>query len=296
MSKVDMTPPKGEVFDKSVMRLNVDESVILDQIKANIQLQVPQLQVFQETSQPIAIVGGGWSLNDTLDELLELYFDGVPICALNGAANWLMDQNIRPSMQIIMDARPDNIEFLSRDIPRCRYFLASQCHPSLFEKAMGRDLSIFHLSSGDDEVIEKVLKDYYYGRLHKVPPAGSVGNTAMMLCRMLGYRFQHLFGIDSCYSPRMEHHAYPQPINDRDAYRVFWTAGREFVCSGWHASQAINFQEVVMANGDHMCLNVHGDGLIAHLVKTGATFIDEGKCDDPSVDPVKFEKEKAGKS
>ena len=127
--------PEGNIplkFHDGTNKLNVHKNKIIHHVKRNIRLQLPQMDCHLPTNNPVALVAGGWSLNETFDELRELYFDGVPLVALNGAGNWLMERNIRPAMQVVMDAREDNQVFVETLIPRCRYFLASQCHPSLF--------------------------------------------------------------------------------------------------------------------------------------------------------------------
>jgi hypothetical protein len=280
-SKVKTPPENTEKWGTAIMQLNTDADRLYENIRTNIRRQIPQLKAYDENPNHIAIVGGGWSLEETFDELRELYFDGVKICALNNAANWLMERNIKPSMHVLIDARPDNMYFVEEPIPHCKYFLASQCDPSLFDACEDRDLNIFHLSNGKEEcpTEEGILEEHYRGRYQRVPAAGTVGNSAIMLCRLLGFRFQHLFGYDSCFSPDGRHHAYPQALNDDDPRKKIWVEGREFDCSYWHASQAINFQKLLLANGQLLELSVHGDGLIAHIVKCGASVKIEERDD-----------------
>jgi hypothetical protein len=88
-----------------------------------------------------------------------------------------------------------------------------------------------------------------------------------MLCRILGFEFQHIFGVDSCYAPTGEHHAYPQALNDDEGSGTFKTSdGRVFRCSAWQASQAQTFMEMVQVYHKEIQISVHGDGLIAHLL------------------------------
>jgi hypothetical protein len=104
-----------------------------------------------------------------------------------------------------------------------------------------------------------------------------VGLRAITLARMMGFRFMHLFGFDSCYSPEGKLHAYEQDWNTEGSGRMYWamtgpngSEGREFRCSTWQASQAQNFKDFLALNGKHFRLQIHGDGLLAYMLKTGA--------------------------
>jgi hypothetical protein len=45
---------------------------------------------------------------------------------------------------------------------------------------------------------------------------------------------------------------------------------QRFVCSVWQAKQATDFLELIKERGELFQLNVHGPGLIATMVRTGA--------------------------
>lgn len=278
MSFMASVPEGTRRWDTSVMRLNVKTDVILNNIRSSIQRQLPQFQPYEESAERIAIVGGGWSLEDTFEELRELYFNGVKLVALNGAANWLLERNLKPAMHIVMDARTDNISFLEKPIPRCKYFLASQCDASLFDACMDRDLRIFHVISSESEEERKILNEFYKERWTQVPGAGTVGIVAILLCRMLGFKYQHVFGLDSCYAPDGRHHSYKQEMNENEGSADFWCGGRKFRCSAWQASQASNFLAVVKHHGDLLQLAIHGDGVLAHLVKLGSDMAEAGEA------------------
>ncbi len=269
--------------------LNVSRETIIENVRSNLRRHVPQLNVHAPTDRPVALVAGGWSLNETFHELRDLYFAGVPMVALNGAGNWLMERNIRPAMQVVIDARPDNMAFIEEPIPQCKYFLASQCDPMLFNICKDRETYIFHILSlgkdgdadedslvppaegPDDDVERAMIRDYYRDRWCHVPGGGTIGMRSISLARILGYQLMHVFGLDSCLSPDGENHAYPQDWNKPDQKQLdVWCGMREFRCSNWHIGQADQFHKYVVACGDHFTLDVHGDGLIAHMMKIGA--------------------------
>ena len=282
--------------------VNVSDETLMANVKSNIRRHLPQLDVFALSEKPIAIVAGGWSLVDTFDKIREYYFNGMPLIALNGAGNWLMERNVRPSIQIVMDARPENLVFIEKPIPRCRYFIAAQCDPILFDVCEGRDVTIFHMLSTDsDEEVEveadadadaaaekapavtngerkgirlerDLLDKYYKERWRGVPGGGTIGVRSISLTRIIGYEFMHIFGLDSCLSPEGVNHPWEQDWNKPDKNIIdVWCAMRKFRCSGWHTAQADQFYKYVQTCGEHFNLSVHGDGLIAHMMKTGAS-------------------------
>lgn len=259
----------------SGFRVNTNEDKILENINSSIRRQLPQFDPHPDRPGEVAIVGGGWSLDEK--EILETCWKtGAPIIALNGAGKWLMERNIRPAVLMVLDARPQNAEFIV-DIPGCKYMIASQCDPTVFEACEG-EAYIYHVVSTDDESETKDLLDRFYQKAWVNVIGGStVGLRSITLARMMGFRFMHLFGFDSCMSPEGEMHPYPQEWNVEGCGRMYWSVngpngseGREFVCTTWQASQAQNFRDFLAKNGNHFRLSIHGDGLLAYILKTGA--------------------------
>jgi hypothetical protein len=95
---------------------------------------------------------------------------------------------------------------------------------------------------------------------------------AIPLLRMLGFKRFHLYGFDSCLTD--EHHAYAQPENDSEHVVSATVGGRVFRCHVWMLSQAQEFIDLVKFMGDEIDLQVHGDGLISHIIETGAAIDD----------------------
>lgn len=268
--------PEGNIpllFNEGPNPLNVHKNKIIHHVKRNIRLHLPQMDCHMPTDRPVALVAGGWSLDETFDELRDLYFDGVPLVALNGAGNWLMERNIRPAMQVVMDAREDNRVFVETPIPHCRYFLASQCHPSLFEACKDRETFIFHIRScGEESREEEILNEYYNENWRHIPGGGTVGVRSISIMRILGYQLIHVFGLDSCLSPTGKNHAYKQEFNASDKKVLpVWIGPHKFECSGWHAIQAHQFKQYIENHGEHFSLQVHGNGLIAQMMRLGAS-------------------------
>lgn len=259
--------------------MNVDDTVVLEQIAHNIRLGHTQL--CQQSPKPdrVVLVGGGPSLKTTEAELVALVHQGAKLVTTNGAYRWCLERNLKPNAQILLDARPGNAKFLEPDVPGCRYYLASQCHPSTFAAVQGREhVAIWH--SIDPDGSRAALLDAYYLRQWQGITGGTTVITrAIGLLRTLGYLRFDLFGVDSCWLDGA-HHAFAQPENDRDKRLLFTVhptgapeKSRQFWCAPWHVKQFDDFLQFIRTSGQHFALNVHGEGLIAYALQTSADLV-----------------------
>ncbi len=257
--------------------INIDNAALLENLNHSIRLGYPQVwRTGAMNPARVAIVGGGPSLNHTVEELVDLYHAGAKIVALNGAARWLMERNIRPSAHIILDGRAANAEFvLEKEIPQCRYYFASQVHPDVWAKVAGFEhVAIFH-DAGDASACE-VLNSYYLKHWQGVPGGTTVGTRAIGLMRMLGFLRFDMFGFDSCWMDG-EHHAYAQSQNAKEAkYSLTIQAGdgstepRTFSVAPWHLKQLDDLLLFIRSSGNSFMLNIHGDGLLAYALRAGS--------------------------
>lgn len=134
-------------------RVNVTDEVILANVASSIRRGHPQVRPQKPSHDRIALVGGGPSLNDTVDELKDLLQEGAKLVTVNGAYQWCLERNLTPQTQIVMDARASNARFLDPALPRCNYLLASQCAPESWDRVEGRpNVWIFHAAAGSDEI------------------------------------------------------------------------------------------------------------------------------------------------
>lgn len=269
-----------KVLDGIVLEgaINTSDDMLRANVAHAIRLGHPQVWTQPPQVDRVCIVGGGPSLDDpeVASELRELIFDGAKVVTVNGAYRWCIDRNIRPSAQIVLDARPGNARFVNPAIPQCRYLLASQCHADTWREVSGRpNVWIWH-AAGPDSDIKDMLDDFYSKNWTPIAGGTTVAMRAITLLRALGFLRMDLFGADSC-AIRDRHHAYDQPENDGDVLRPFHVhptghpeLGRTFWCAGWHIKQLEDFLQTVRVNGDQFLLNVHGAGLLAYALRSSA--------------------------
>ena len=207
-------------------------------------------------------------MNDYTDEIIELRAGGMPMVTTNGTYNWAIANGMNPSMQLLIDAREFNKRFVSPVVDGCKYMIASQADPAVFEGLPLDRTYVWHVSLAK-EVGD--LLDELYPVWFACPGGSTVTLRGLCLLRMLGFHKIHVYGFDSCYREDA-HHAYDQPENDYKKPRMLPVSvgGRVFSCDPWMYSQAREFLQMVGMFGDELDLNVKGDGLIAHMIKTGA--------------------------
>ena len=258
-------------------RANVADEALMANIRHAVRQGHPQAFNQAPQGDVVAILGGGPSLEHTVDELREVLFEGALLVTVNGAYQWAIEHNFKPKAQVVCDARESNARFVDPEIPDCRYYLASQCHPQTWAAVKGRPLvGIYHAMGPEDSEHKKFLDSYYLGNWQGVAGGTTVTSRALGLLRMLGYLRFHLFGVDSCFFDRV-HHAYAQPENDRDKVLTVKAAPtghdeleRSFQVAPWHLKQVEDMLRFIKVNGDKFLLNIHGDGLLAHVVGTNA--------------------------
>lgn len=246
--------------------LNITEEQAKKNILENIKGDWLQIAPHDTNDVDVMILGGGPSLNDHWDEIKKLRDDGVKLICTNGTYAQAIEHGLKPSALVMVDARPFNARFTKPVIDDCKYFIASQCDPSVFEGLPKDRTYMWHAST---QMVRDAL-NARYETWWGVQGGSTVLLRAIPLMRMLGFKNFHLFGCDSCLVDN-KHHAYAQPENDKEfVMPISVSDGRVFQCHSWMASQAQEFIETIKFMGNEIQLEVHGDGLLAHILKTGA--------------------------
>lgn len=241
---------------KFIDGINVSEEQRTAQVLAACKRKLRWLWPGRALSGQLAIAAGGPSLAETWQAAA----GGADLWALNGAYDFFLDRGVIPDGCVILDARESNARFVQRAHPDTHFYIASQCHPAVFDALKRRDVTLWH--SGEARHIEAAILERAKGRdTAYVCGGGTVGLKALMLAHIVGYRDLHLFGYDSCYRGDEGHgYAQHQP-EDRVEARF---NGKTYSCAPWMVQQAQQFPEHVKALRDAgTSLTIHGDGLIA---------------------------------
>jgi hypothetical protein len=241
---------------------------------------LPQLAPHEAQDTEVMLLAGGPSLNDHWDEIREHREAGMPLFTTNGTYNQCVERGLKPSMQFVIDAREFNKRFVLPTVDRCKYVLGSQCHPDTV-KAVPADRSYLWQVTNDEEYRPTIERLWGAEGTDWFPVPGGSTVTLRALCGLLllGFRRIHVYGLDSCMVGD-SHHAYEQTENDA-APTVEVRVGegtphdRTFMCQGWMAVQAREFLVLCEHYLAELSLIIYGDGLIAHIVNSGAELAPE---------------------
>ncbi len=259
--------PEKRPFERGKAGMNTSAERIVEHVEINIRRPLPQVRGGTPRPVPMVIACGGPSLAEDWDDLEALVKDGAKLCTMNGTHNYCVGRGLTPNIHVQVDARPFNTRFVQPPQDKTLYCMASQCHPSAFDALEGHRVAIYHCDTGSGE--KEVLDDYYFKHWAFVEGGSTVALRTISLSRMLGFTKLEIFGFDSCFIGD-DHHAYEQTENDLAPRETVTVDGREFTCHSWMVEQAVDFMGLMKARAMFFeDIRVHGDGLIAALMKHG---------------------------
>lgn len=247
--------------------LNTPAETMIEQAEQNLNRDLPLLAELEEHNGTALIVGGGPSLAESLGRLRFHKDRGGVIFALNATHDWLIERGIVPDFHVLLDARKDNAQFVSKPHKDVTYLIASQCHPDVFEALDGYSVVMWTACFESHEREMEFGRKFPGKPIMMVGGGATVGMKAMYLAYLWGFRKIHMFGMDSSYRGE-DNHAYKQTLNDKESRMPIHAAGRDFVCAPWMAKQAMEFQgQYRQLSGLGCLVKVHGDGLIPWIAK-----------------------------
>lgn len=255
------------------IELNISEEVLKQHVAINVRKGLQEIAPHErQFGKEVMLLGGGPSLNEFEDEIIQKRKDGMILITTNGAYNWALERGLQPSAQIVVDGREFNKRFVQPIVEGCRYLIASQVHPNLVELLPAEQTWLWHCGSSTPvteaikEHAAEVGVDRDWFPVHGGP---TVMLRAFPLMIMLGFTRFHVYGFDSSLAEG-KHHAFPQPENDAERIHTVTVGGRKFQCHGWMLAQAQQFIDMQKMIGGFCEMIVYGDGLISHILKTGA--------------------------
>ena len=168
-----------------------------------------------------------------VDEIRDL---DIMMFSCNGTHDFLTDNQITPDFFVMLDARPCN-DFAKIPQKDCVYFLASQCHPNVFDRFKSYNVMLWHTEHEwlPKKAIERQGRDHF----GYVSAKGSVGLTSIGLAYTLGFREFHLYGFDSSFEESQ--HSYKQEQNENDEIVTHEINGKLFRSTPALMGQIWNF-------------------------------------------------------
>jgi hypothetical protein len=223
----------GEVIEFQV-NTPLDEPTIRRHIEASRGRGYPEAL---GEPQALRIIAGGPSA-------LQAPLDG-PTLALNGALRRFTSQGLAPTYYACCDPQEMVADFL-KDAPESTiYFIASKCHPAVFDALKDRDVRLWHLD------------DYVPGGVSSAP---SITLVALNLFAQLGWRAYDIWGWDACYKDG-KHHAFDQGHNADD--RTLEVGDRIFKTTTTWALEAQTAGQILpILQFVGVEVRIHGDSMI----------------------------------
>lgn len=249
---------------------NTPDEQLLANVKTNSANGAPWIGFRKEHSRAAILVGGGPSLAEHIADIKAIQNLDADIFAMNGAASFLLQHDIRPDFQVIADAKAETAT-LVEPVAR-QHLFASQVDPACFAAIPGAML--WHLEMAGIEDVFPVERRAR-GGYALVGGGASVGNSACALAYVMGYRSLHLFGYDSSHRGEASH-AYDQPMNQFiPTIEAEW-AGKHYTSSVAMKAQAEKFMITGQAlKKEGVDIHVHGDGLLPAMWNTPVENITE---------------------
>ena len=249
--------------DWGAQTCNMPQWKLLQNARRNSFLNVGWVKRQNAINGDLLIVAGGPSLRDQLDNIRARIFMGQVVWAMNGAHDFLLDNNIIPDAMVMMDGKPECTRYVKKPHVDVEYLIASRCDPDVFKALEGFGITLWHAY---DEGIEKALQEFDR-EWFAVGGGSTVSLHALQLGFCMGFRTFHVFGMDSSYTDA--EHAYedmPSPEQSPERLNVR-VNGRSFDCAPWMLKQVDNFKTVSRVLMERGCsIRIHGDGLLGDAV------------------------------
>lgn len=244
---------------------NTERTQLFENIRSSMARHLPWFDFDNSANDDhVVIVGGGPSLADTFPEIRKRHELGQRIWALNGTAHWLASRGVIPDAHFIVDARPENADFVRDAQPTTVHYVASQADAAVFDALKGKKVVLWHANSaGVADLVGYVVDK----PVHLIGGGSTVGLNAISMAYLLGYRAIHLHGFDSSYRDG-QHHAYPQAMNESEKVVDALLGERHFKAAPWMIHQVNEFQDLAASLAEEGAVfTVAGDGLLPHMAR-----------------------------
>jgi len=248
-------------------QLCITEDVRLSQVTSNVARGLSSLKEFKEPSdEPIAIVGFGPSLNDTWKDIRQ--FKTIFTCS--GSHKFLLDKELRPEMfknwyHVEVDPQSHKVGMLGIPQKGIHYLISSNCHPLLFDLLDEYDVNIWHLY--DTTRLRDLPTMYPRGDI-VITGGSNVGLRVLVLARVLGYKNQHIFGMDYSFSNIDNTHADFHPKFKPEMVKPFRVEleDKTYITTAPMVHYAREFWHELESLPDVIAI-LHGEGMLQHWAR-----------------------------
>lgn len=164
-----------------------------EQMALNIQRVPGRVEPREPIHETVAVVCFGPSLKDTWEKIKEY----KTIISCSGSHKFLLDRGIVPTYHIEVDPREHKIGLMGAPHPDVEYLLASCVSPKLIDHLKGHKIKLWHVYATGER--GETFPEIFPRGEWAVTGGSSVGLRAMTIARFLGYKSQHVFGMDGSF-------------------------------------------------------------------------------------------------
>jgi hypothetical protein len=257
--KLPATPEWPEVREDYVKRL-----------KNSARLQIRHLPQLEPHEGKCAIVGGGPSVVNFVDQICEIKDGGLnTVMTVNAAHDWLIKQSIIPRIHVVFELDLDDVEQALGGKPHedVVYYVSSLCHTTISRQLQGYKCVLWHPFMFWQEYQNRLVR-FFPGEF-MVASGYTTFFRSMTIAIILGYRDIELFGIDSSFEGSTHVDGYD--MADQERPMKIWAKNpqtgelKEFTTQFNLAFQAWDFLRFCQENQSGLKLRVHGNGLLRHV-------------------------------
>ncbi len=248
----------------------VSAEEMVENMRSAMDRGLPEVRSCKPHGNTLSVAGGGPSLEDTVGDL-----SGY-IAAINGSQKWLKDRDILPDACGILDPGEHMPDIIDAD-PRVRYFVASTCHPTVFDKLKDCQVHLWHPigTPGAVSLCKEVQPDSWF----MIGGGTTMGVRWIPLGYVLGFRRFHMHGMDSSFRDSKTH-AYPDR-RDADDKLTMNFCGHKTRMN--FLAQVADFEQLLeryLEDDIHpVAIEVFGDGLLQSRWKEyRAKYPDAYRC------------------
>ncbi len=232
-------------------RIATPDEAMLEHVRSALGRNLPPPKLCRPHARKLVVAGGGPSLS--IDELDR---EGV-IVTINAGQGHLLANGVKPWAVGLLDARP-HIADLIEPRPDMFWFVASTCHPSVFDKLRDCQVILWHPSGAPG------IRDVLPEDAHLIAGGTTMGLRWINLGHYMGFRTFDLHGLDSSYRQGATH-AYPDSRDGRQHTIEIdgFATDNNFL---QQVADYIAIREVLTLDPDRPTLNLFGEGLLQHTV------------------------------
>jgi hypothetical protein len=246
---LDEIPP-GSVIEFDYL-LPVDDETCRQQVDQNIKRHIPDAVMRRK----LTIIADGPSAKN-----LDIWKINGPILAVNRAIQMFAKKGTWPNYWAACDPQELVAGFLPERPPQeTTYFVASKCHPAVFQKLKGNKVELWHISDHRAE-----------NRWH-IAPSSSVTITAAWLMARLGYTDFEFYGWDGCFMDGKHHASNNDDWSEMPTISINYggkiegddvIGGKVFTTTHTWAADAKGAEQFFqLADYFDIGIKIHGDGM-----------------------------------